>query len=65
MPIGSMTQAMAATRALASASLPSSVRKTNGESRRGCSYGVTYPCEKEDTVRSILANAGIFPESGQ
>ena len=29
--------------------------------RRGCAYGLEFPCSEEITVKSILRRAGVFP----
>ncbi len=67
--IGSVTQAMKAQNALASAAIPSNVIKTQSSSHRGCVYGISFPCAHENNVRTVLTNAKIpvkriFSEDG-
>lgn len=60
--IGSMTAAIKAERALQGAGL--SVRIVSllpEETKRGCAYGIEYPCTAEGEVRSALRNAHLTP----
>lgn len=58
--IGSVTQAMKAQKALASAAIPSTVIKWESSSRlRGCVYGVQYSCQQQRNVETVLASARI------
>jgi len=51
----SLTYAMKAQRALTSAGLYAEVVKLDSEqAKRGCSYGVRYPCEYESKVKEVL-----------
>lgn len=56
--LGSMTAAMTAQRALASAAIRSEVIKQDGGGR-GCSYGVTFPSVQRGNVSAILSAAHI------
>lgn len=57
--IGSMTQAMKAQRALGEAAILSTVVKSESSSRRGCIYGLSFPCVQEANVRRIFASSGV------
>ena len=57
--LSSMTQAMKAQRALSAAAIPSWVIQSEASSRRGCAYGLRFPCGHENNVRRILASSGI------
>lgn len=57
--IGSMTQAMKAQNVLATAAIPSAVIKTEASSRKGCAYGLSFSCQQENNVRTVLASARI------
>ncbi len=57
--IGSVTQAIRAQNALASAAIPSNVIKSQSSSRHGCVYGVSFSCAQENNVRTVLTNAKI------
>ena len=57
--IGSVTEAMRAERALAAMAIRSDVIKTERNGRRGCIYGVSFPCAEENNVRSALGAAKI------
>lgn len=60
--IGSMTQSMRAQSILASAAIRSSVVKADSSRiGGGCAYALSYSCEQDDNVRSVLFNAGIRP----
>ena len=52
--IGSVTQAMKAQATLAKAAIPTEVIKSESSSRRGCIYGISYPCAHASNVRTIL-----------
>lgn len=56
--LGSMTAAMAAQRALASAAIRSEIIKQDGGGR-GCSYGVVFPSVQRGNVSAILSSAHI------
>jgi hypothetical protein len=61
--IGSMTQAMRAQSILASAAIRTNVIKADSsKTGGGCAYALSYSCEQEDNVRSVLFNAGIRPQ---
>jgi hypothetical protein len=57
--IGSLTLAMKARAALASAAIPSEVIKTQGPSLRGCIYGISFSCQQNNNARTVLANSRI------
>ena len=58
--VGSVTQAMKARDALATAAIPSTVMKLDTSSlRRGCVYGIAFSCQQENNVRTVLAAARI------
>lgn len=58
--LGSVTYAMKAQQALATAAIPSTVMKTESSSlRRGCSYGIRFSCNQEANVRAVLSAARI------
>ena len=57
--IGSVTHAMKAQSALAAAAIPSEVIKSESSSRRGCIYGISYPCAHASNVRNVLGAARI------
>lgn len=58
--IGSVTAAMKAQRALASASIQSTVVKLDASvTARGCAHGIEYDCNQSSNVRAILNSAGI------
>ena len=58
--LGSMTQAIKARRLLSSQGLEVKVRKiSEGNSHRGCVYGIEYPCEISGNIRSVLRSNGI------
>ena len=60
---GSMTIAIKARRALASAGITVSVKKLSGGSdSRGCIYGIEYPCELSGNILSLLQSRGINAE---
>ena len=56
--LGSMTSAMSAQHALASAAIRSEVMKQDGGGR-GCSYGVLFPSVQQGNVSAILSSAHI------
>ena len=58
--IGSMTQAMQAQNALASAAIRAEVIKADSsEGGRGCAYGVRVSCRQLSNVEAVLRHAGI------
>ncbi|MBQ7383719.1 MAG: DUF3343 domain-containing protein [Clostridia bacterium] len=57
--IGSVTQAMRAQDALASAAIPSKIIKSQSSSRHGCIYGISFSCRQENNVRAILESSRI------
>lgn len=58
--IGSLTLAVKAQNALLSESVRAAVRSLSpGETRGGCAFGVTFPCEEEGKVRAILRREKI------
>lgn len=60
---GSMTMAIKARRALAQSGISVSVKKLDaGSDRRGCIYGVEYPCELSGNILSLLREKGIDAE---
>ena len=59
LPIGSVTEALKASRALSSASVYAEVIKTDKQKRGGCIYGISFTCAEERKVRSILEARGI------
>ena len=59
-PVGSVTQAVHARDALAREGVPATVvRNDPATTRHGCDYAISYPCERERTVRAALRSAGI------
>ncbi len=59
-PIGSVTQAMHAKDVLARSGIyVSVVRNDPSQTRHGCAYAISYPCEEERTVRGALRRAGF------
>ena len=60
LPIGSVTVAMKAKRALAQARIQCEVIKiSRANEAHGCIYGIEYPCELSGNVRRALSDAGI------
>lgn len=58
--IGSMTQAIAAQRILNREGVFSEVEGVDPTRvRRGCSYGVSFPCGYEKRVRELLGKEGV------
>ena len=57
--IGSMTQAMKAQKALANAAIPSTIIKSDSSLRRGCIYGVEFPCIQRKNAETVLSSADI------
>ena len=58
--IGSVTAAMKAQKALASAAIRSTVVKLDSSvTNKGCAYGVEYDCKQSSNVRATLNSAGI------
>lgn len=63
--VGSLTQAMQAQRVLTAAAVLCHVEKADSAvTRRGCAYGVSFPCAQEAAVRRILREAGIRVRGG-
>ena len=59
-PIGPITQALYAREILARHGVPVTVvRNDPAATRPGCAYAISYPCERERTVRAALRGAGI------
>ncbi len=57
---GSMTMAIKARRSLAAHGINVNVKKLSaGIEKRGCVYGIEYPCELSGNVTSILRSHGI------
>jgi len=62
--IGSLTLAMKAHSALAGAGLDGRIVKLDPSmTRRGCAYGIEYPCENHKAVRSAFNTAKISVSS--
>ncbi len=60
---GSMTLAIKARRTLEQNGISVSVKKLSaGADRRGCIYGIEYPCELSGNVFSILRLKGVEVE---
>ncbi len=60
---GSMTMAIKARRTLSESGISVSVKKLSaGESRRGCIYGIEYPCELSGNILAVLRAKGITAE---
>lgn len=58
--LGPMTAAIKAQRALLGGGIKAEVEALSPtESRRGCAYGVSFPCEKRDHARALFRSAGI------
>lgn len=59
--IGTVTQAMRAQSVLAKAAIHAEVVKADSvaATSRGCAYALVFPCEVEETVKTVLRNAGI------
>ena len=65
MSIGSMTAALRAQRMVRASAIRCEVIKTEeGSARRGCMYGILFPCYHEQNVRRILSDAGIRGRRG-
>ena len=64
--LGSVTQAMRAQRALASAAILSEVRKVDAASgRRGCAYGIEYSCKEATSKLSWKGQASACAPTGR
>ena len=65
--IGSTTQAMNAQGVLARAGIRVEMIKAADSmgSGRGCAYALSFPCEQEATVKTVLRTAGIRVRSIQ
>ena len=60
LPLGSVTVAMRAKRALNAANVSCDVVKVKrGGASHGCIYGIEYPCELSGNVRHVLSDSGI------
>lgn len=58
--LASLTYAMKAQKALTVAGLYAEVIKLDSEqAKRGCAYGVRYPCEYESKVKTVLGDGNI------
>ena len=58
--LGPVTAALRAKRALAEHGIPAEVVSlAPEESRRGCAFGIEFPCIKESAVRSVLRGSHI------
>lgn len=58
--LSSMTQALKAQKALATAAIPVNIVKTDSASSlRGCTYGIEYSCNQSNNVSRVLSSAGI------
>ena len=58
--IGSVTQAQKAQRALSASAIQSTVIKTEVSSlRRGCIYGVAFPCIQRNNAEAVLSSAAV------
>lgn len=59
--IGSMTQAMRAQKVLAASSIRAEIIKAEADqSRKGCSYALSYSCSEEWNVQRILRESGVL-----
>lgn len=59
-PIGSITQALRARDLLARDGVAVTVvRNDPTATRHGCAYAISYPCDRERQIRSILRGAGF------
>lgn len=59
-PAGSITQAMHAKEVLLRGGVAVTVvRNDPSATKSGCAYAISYPCERERTVRNLLRAAGI------
>ena len=62
--IGSLTLAMKAQSVLSDKGLESKIVKLDPSmTRRGCAYGIEYPCEIHNAVRSAFNTANISVSS--
>ncbi len=57
--MASMTYAIKAQRALSLLDIDTKVVKLDRATKRGCEYGIEYPCERESEVRLGLHRSGI------
>ena len=58
--LGSMTQAIRARRHLSSRSIEVRVRKiSEGNTAKGCIYGIEYPCSVSGNVYALLRDGGF------
>ena len=64
-PVRAITQAMHARDILTRGGITATVvRNDPAATGSGCAYAVSYPCERERTVRRLLRGAGIRPRGG-
>ncbi len=62
--IGSLTYAIKAQRSLEQANLSSKIVKLDASmTRRGCAYGVEFPCELQRSVRNVMSAEQIHVSS--
>ena len=62
LPIGSMTQAMQAQRALEAEGIFVRIQKADAEAEgRGCAYAVGFPCGYEAEVKNVLRAHDLLP----
>ena len=60
--ISSLNISIKAQKALAGGGIFSKVISLEpSATRRGCAYGLEFSCAEENTVRSLLRRAGVFP----
>lgn len=60
--IGSLTLSLKAQRMLQAAGLAAEVLAlSREETRQGCAYGVSFPCNVRNQVRNTLAAQRLFP----
>ena len=58
--VGQTTAAMKAQRALLAADIPAEVMSLSpARTRRGCAFGVSFPCERYADVRRVLRGTGV------
>ena len=58
--VGSITYAVKAQKALATAAIYSeTVKLDSGNFGKGCTYGLEFPCAQREGVRTVLQSAGI------
>ncbi|MBR4296094.1 MAG: DUF3343 domain-containing protein [Clostridia bacterium] len=58
--MASQTYALKAQKALSGAAIPSRVVRLDGaKSKKGCSFGVEFPCGQKRNVENVLSSARI------